>query len=379
MADSIFLLQDDGELISMTEHGYISEEQLQTLLADYPELLSGDQINPETPCRWLLVLREAGIPDSEDGGNRWAVDHLFLDQDGIPTLVEVKRSSDTRIRREVVGQMLDYAANALVYWPHDGIQQQFEAFCRKNGRDPSVVLDDFLRGETAHEGFWHRVKENLRAQKVRLLFVADEIPNELQRIVEFLNGQMERAEVLAIEVKQFVGQGRRTLVPRVLGRTAESELTKGTAKAKRKWDEASFFEKLATRSSETGVQAARNLLAWASRNTFVWWGEGATSGSFIPIFEHDGVKHQLFAVYTYGNVEIYFQWYAYKPPFDAIEKRRELLDRLNAIPEIQLPEDSLNRRPSQPYPGSKPSTSPASPPPPPQRHRRPLASTIPQD
>ena len=28
-----------------------------------------------------------------------------------PTLVEVKRSSDTRIRREVVGQMLDYAAN----------------------------------------------------------------------------------------------------------------------------------------------------------------------------------------------------------------------------------------------------------------------------
>ena len=32
----------------------------------------------------------------------------------MPTLVEVKRSSDTRIRREVVGQMLHYAANAVV-------------------------------------------------------------------------------------------------------------------------------------------------------------------------------------------------------------------------------------------------------------------------
>src|SRR5262249_3604083 len=31
----------------------------------------------------------------------WSVDHLFLDQDAVRTLVEVKRGSDTRIRREV--------------------------------------------------------------------------------------------------------------------------------------------------------------------------------------------------------------------------------------------------------------------------------------
>jgi len=31
------------------------------------------------------------------GGN-----YLFVDQDGIPTLVEVRRQSDTRLRREVV-------------------------------------------------------------------------------------------------------------------------------------------------------------------------------------------------------------------------------------------------------------------------------------
>jgi hypothetical protein len=62
------------------------------------------------PRRFLLVRREAPVPDRENGGIRWSIDHLFLDQDAIPTLVEVKRSSDTRIRREVVGQMLDYAA-----------------------------------------------------------------------------------------------------------------------------------------------------------------------------------------------------------------------------------------------------------------------------
>jgi hypothetical protein len=56
-----------------------------------------------------------------------SVDHLFVDQDAVPTLVEVKRSSDTRIRREVVGQMLDYAANAVVYWPLERLRATFEA------------------------------------------------------------------------------------------------------------------------------------------------------------------------------------------------------------------------------------------------------------
>ena len=45
--------------------------------------------------------------------------------DANPTLVEVKRSSDTRERREVVGQMLDYAANAVVYWPIETIRARF--------------------------------------------------------------------------------------------------------------------------------------------------------------------------------------------------------------------------------------------------------------
>lgn len=56
--------------------------------------------------RWLLVQREIGVGGNPDAGSRWSVDHLFLDEDGIPTLIEAKRSTDTRIRREVVGQML---------------------------------------------------------------------------------------------------------------------------------------------------------------------------------------------------------------------------------------------------------------------------------
>jgi hypothetical protein len=41
--------------------------------------------------------------------------------------VEVKRSTDTRLRREVVGQMLDYAANAVVYSPVEHLIEHFRA------------------------------------------------------------------------------------------------------------------------------------------------------------------------------------------------------------------------------------------------------------
>lgn len=61
---------------------------------------------------WVSIQREAPISSEADGSVRCCLDHLFLDSEGVPTLVEVKRSSDRRIRREVVGQMLDYAANA---------------------------------------------------------------------------------------------------------------------------------------------------------------------------------------------------------------------------------------------------------------------------
>jgi hypothetical protein len=67
------------------------------------------------------------------------------------------------------------------------------------------------------ENYWHRVEANLRNGKVRLLFVADEIPRELRRLVEFLNSKMADVEVPAVEVKQFVGEGRRAVVPRVIG------------------------------------------------------------------------------------------------------------------------------------------------------------------
>ncbi|HMN40882.1 MAG TPA: hypothetical protein PKE29_08550 [Phycisphaerales bacterium] len=225
----MFLMRDGGELVEMRESPYDSEDQLQKWLASHPNLLAGDQVDPEFPRRWLLVRREAGVPGEEDGGSRWSLDHLFLDQDAIPTLIEVKRRADTRIRREVVGQMLDYAANAMVYWPVQTIRAMFEARCIKESIDPAVCLASFLGESEDASQFWTKADTNLQAGRVRLVFVADEIPRELQRVIEFLNNQMQHAEVLGVEVRRFEGPPGtefRTIVPRVVGQTAEAERRK---------------------------------------------------------------------------------------------------------------------------------------------------------
>ena len=226
MTERIYTRDQQGQLEPLEEEHFAKEEELQALIAEHPEVLDGEQMRPGAPLRWILIAREQGIAESSDAAARWAVDHLLVDQDAVPTLVEVKRGSNPEIRRTIVGQMLEYAAHAARTWTADTLRHAFEESVDARGLDPSEELGKLLapdgEGEPDADGFWERVATNLAAARLRLLFVADDIPDPLERVVEFLNAQMARIEVLAVEIKQFKGDSRQTLVPRVIGRTAAS-------------------------------------------------------------------------------------------------------------------------------------------------------------
>ncbi len=341
MGGGIYLIQDSSRLVKLSEEAYDSEDMLQQLLAKYPDLLAGDQMDPAAPRRWLLIKREKEVPSEEGGAGRWAVDHLFLDQDAVPTLVEVKRSSDTRIRREVIGQMLDYAANAIVYWPVETLRAQFEAACDE-AHSPDEVLNQFLNTpDTDVEQFWQRTKTNLQAGKVRLVFVADVIPPELQRIVEFLNRQMDPAQVFAVELKQYTGQGIRTLVPRVIGGTKAAPPPPQQA-----WNKTRFFQALESRLKPNEAEVARRILDWAEKEGLrIWWGKGQQTGSFFPMIDYRGESFWTIAVWTYGKVDIQFGNMR-NGPFSNETSRSELLKRLNEITGVSIPPDAITKYPS---------------------------------
>ncbi len=224
MAERIYTIVGQERLAALEEEPFSSEDELQTLIAEHPELLDGEQIRPGDPRRWILITREKGIAKTSDTAACWAIDHLIIDQDAMPTLVEVKRGSNPEIRRTIVGQMLEYAAHAARTWTAVELRQTFEESTNAKGLDPSAELATLLQldGEVDVDGFWRDVSTNLDARRLRLLFVADDIPDPLERVVEFLNGQMPDIEVLAVEIKQFRGKSTQTLVPRVIGRSAAS-------------------------------------------------------------------------------------------------------------------------------------------------------------
>ena len=224
ISERIYNRSDNGSLDPLEEEPFSTEDELQALIAEHPELLDGEQIRPNDPRRWLLITREKSIAQSSDTGTRWSIDHLIVDQDAVPTLVEVKRGSNSEIRRQVVGQMLEYAAHAAQTWTADELRETFEETASSDGVDPDQQLRDLLEtdDETDADRFWEDVAKNLNDTHMRLLFVADELPEELKSIVMFLNAQMPNVEVLAVEIKQFKDQYSQTLVPRVFGRTADS-------------------------------------------------------------------------------------------------------------------------------------------------------------
>lgn len=197
--------------------------------------------------------------------------------------------------------------------------------------------------------FWEKVKTNLLSGRIRLVFVADEIPRELQRIVEFLNQQMSPAEIYAVEVRQYAGQGIRSLVPRIVGITADADMRKSSGKAERRqWDKNAFLETLKSRSNQRELKVAEQILNWAeSKNLRIAWGSGSSDGAFFAMLDLDEITHYTFAVRTgWKSAYIQLQFAQLLRPFDTLEKRRELANRIQKATGIKLPDETLKKYPS---------------------------------
>jgi hypothetical protein len=328
MNESVFFINADNRLAELRRSDYGSEDVFQKLLADYPTLLRA-AAGPK--ARLLLIRREQPVPDQIGGAERWSLDHLFLDCDGVPVLVEVKQASDTRARREVVAQMLDYAANGVAYWPIEKIISAYHETAASLGRDADGELLSFLdSGEP--DAFWRQVESNLRSGRIRMVFVADRIPRELVRLVEFLNEQMRPAEVLAIEVEFFTGEnGIRTLVPRVVGATARAQATKSIQAEPVSEEE--WLSDLGRRKGENVLKGAERAIGWFRHNGFLVEPTRSQDAMFAQMMRADGKPAWPFFIRrSSGRLETSLGNLVNVPGYEADEDRKQLLSRVRALP-----------------------------------------------
>lgn len=316
----------DGEMyVSMSETPFDAERVLQALIAQHPEVLA-DEPGGRGPL--LLVRREAAVMDQEDAAGRWSLDHLYVDSEGVPTLVEVKRSSDTRGRREVVAQMLDYAANAKVSFSAERMAAWIEEAAQERDTTAAELLADTL-GVEDPDAFWATVATNLDAERFRLIFVSDVIPPELRRIIVFLNGQMANTEVLAIEVKQYVDDKKdhQTIVPRVIGNTEAARQTKGAGspRPRRKWTEGELLNAIREKNEPEIADRMIDLYEWMKdEGAQATLGKGVTGPSISLWLGKDADSRPVAVVIFPDSITI---------PFVDLKKHRAQaeLERLAAL------------------------------------------------
>jgi hypothetical protein len=188
--------------------GKTLEDALQTFLQEYPQIIPGKQIDPgsEDPFHFLLLRREMPI-------GSWSLDHLYVDQRGILTLVETTLFQNPESRREVIGQIIEYAANATEFWSGGSARQKATEFWKNQNspRDLDEMLQEEFGGELNIEDFWRRVEENLDCSRIRLIIATDELRPEVRQMIEYLNRQMQNAEILGLELK-FYGDETESLV-----------------------------------------------------------------------------------------------------------------------------------------------------------------------
>lgn len=310
----VYVLGADTSAIPLTRLRCKDEgAELQDLLEKNPQLLPSEQIYPDNPPQWLLIKREMPVLDPSSGSARWSIDFLYVDHMAIPTLVECKRCDDTRSRREVIAQMMEYAANGHHYWSAEELQAHAQDSSGGLEQLSSWITQVGAVGGTSG-AFFDAVVANLRKATMRLIFFLEESPNELRSLVEFLNNQLKETEVLLVEARLYDSPSGRIILPWLFGYSEEARVAKreSRAQATRQTSERgenAFRVAVGGSSLPTEVSdAIRNLLdAWPpSAQGSIGWTFSVNAIFMIPsIMRTRGIFHLA----RNGDIQLYFGYW----------------------------------------------------------------------
>ena len=262
MADRTSRSRSDDEWTEVAETPFEIEDELEEVVAANPQLLC-DSFTQGFPQRLLLVGRQQPVRASEQGALVKGVDLLFVDQDAVPTLVEVKLRKNSESKRYVIGQMLEYAARSK-FWT----AQDLRATVTKTHGDARQVICKFIGESVAddhEESFWQAVAENLSSGKMHLGLVADEIREETQDVLEFLQERIPTISVFGIEIKAVAdiagGYQSRLVAPNPRLREERAKRTRPQTETADKYSRNDLFNEV-----PEAVSALRSLLRVADEH-----------------------------------------------------------------------------------------------------------------
>lgn len=189
----------------------VAEADIQALVHEHPEILPIDEIDPMF-TRPVPVCRELSTPAGQ-------IDNLMITPTGLPVIVECKLWRNAEARREVVGQILDYAKE-LRRWSSSDLQREVCRRLKRSG-DPILELVRKVDPDIDEAQFNDALTGNLRRGRFLLLIVGDGIRENVEAIAEYLQEHAGLHFSLGlVELPIYLTpDGGRLVAPRVLART----------------------------------------------------------------------------------------------------------------------------------------------------------------
>lgn len=192
----------------------LNEDWLQAVLDAAPELLPLDDIDDRLELPLVSLGREISTPVG-------AIDNLFISRNGYLVVVETKLWRNAEARRQVVAQLIDYAAH-VGSWSYSDVQKVLERAGIAKDKSLWQLVDPV--GVEEHEWI-DQVSNNLARGRMTLLVVGDGIRSETESLAEIVGSRPESQFRLAlVEMRVFkLAEERYLIVPATTTKTAEVE------------------------------------------------------------------------------------------------------------------------------------------------------------
>lgn len=208
------------------ENPPFKEEGLQKLLQLHPEILPVGKLD-ERFDPLFCIGRETDL------GKGCYLDNLFISPGGYITLVETKLWKNPEARREVVGQIIEYAKQ-LSEWTYDDVDRACKAYTRKYESSEKNLIDlvSYQSGrefdENTQREFVDTVNRTLRDGQFKLLVVGEGIRESVEEMVEYLHSTPSlRFGLALVELACYKMDKEEEypylIVPRIIVKTKEVE------------------------------------------------------------------------------------------------------------------------------------------------------------
>ncbi len=191
-----------------------NESWLQEIIQNNPSLLPLEEIEPSFSESFSLgreIQTKVGY-----------IDNLLINEDGYITIIETKLWRNLQARREVVGQIIDYAKE-LTKWTFDDLNK---AVIQVNNNIPIIEIakHNADANEIDEKYFIDSISKNLKRGRFLLLIVGDGIQESVEEMVDFLQRFAQINFTLALielQVYKNNNDGSTIILPQIITRTKE--------------------------------------------------------------------------------------------------------------------------------------------------------------